>query len=477
MYNQVFTTGRRRSQLLVLSMALLIGTVSQAPFNPIYAQQSSASLSGIAKDPSGAPIANANIELRDESSGTTRRSTANKDGFFSLTSVAPGSYTVTITSSGFSAWQAKNIVLTQGDSRTIDNISLRVGDVKATIEVNALTENVAPVDTGAVSTTLDSNEIENFTISGRDAGEFIKILPGMGQNFGLSGNGSFNGADHVTGSNAGPAGSYSSNGTLPNGGMAYLLDGASLLDSNEGTQIANINPEMVSEVKILQSSYGAEFAKGPTVFQAISKSGGSRFHGEAYLFARNSALNAVDSFQKNQGNTAPDSHYWYPGGNIGGPVLLPFTKFNHNRDKLFFWFGYEYMNQHPAGSISEYFVPTPQMAAGNFSPQYLSTLNGGPSGWGSSFTTPCAQTGTSSTGAPQYASTACPALIAGGLQNGIIPASEIDPNGAIITSCSQSPTLIQPRITATTINSLTIIRRTAGSKQRRLITTSARKTV
>ena len=394
------------------------------------AQQSSASLSGIVRDPSSAPMASVNVELRNESSGDTRRTTSNRDGFFALTSVPPGSYTITISASGFSSFQAKNIVLTQGDSRTVDNISLRVGDVKSIVEVNALNENVAPVDTGAVSTTLNATEIENFTISGRDAGEFVKILPGMGQNFGLSGNGSFNGADHVTGSNAGPAGSYSSNGTLPNGGMAYLLDGASLLDSNEGTQIANINPEMVSEVKILQSSYGAEFAKGPTVFQAISKSGGAQFHGESYLYARNSALNAVDSFQKNQGNKAPDSHYWYPGGNIGGPILLPFTKFNHNKDKLFFWFGYEYMNQHPAGSIAEYFVPTPQMAAGNFSPQSLAQFNGGPSGWGSSFTTPCAQTGTSSTGIPQYASTACPALIAGGLQNGIISASQIDPNGA-----------------------------------------------
>jgi hypothetical protein len=395
------------------------------------AQQTFASMNGIATDSSGASVSGAAVEVRNEASGDIRRAVTNGDGYFAITAVPPGSYSVTISAPGFSTWEARGVTLSQGDSRALTGISLKVGNVKQTVEVVSEGDAIAPVDSGAVSTTLNTNEIENFTISGRDAGEFIKILPGMGQNFGLSGNGSFNGADHVTGSNAGPAGAYSSNGTLPNGGMGYLLDGASLLDSNEGTQIANINPEMVSEVKVLQSSYGAEFAKGPTVFQAISKSGGNAFHGEGYLFARNSGLNAVDSFQKNQGNSAPDSHYWYPGGNIGGPVLIPFTRFNRNRNKLFFWVGYEYMNQHPAGSIAEYFVPTPQMAAGNFSPQYLSTLNGGPSGWGSSFTTPCAQTGTNSNGTPQYASTACPALIAGGLSNGMIPASEIDPNGAI----------------------------------------------
>ncbi len=416
---------RRRFKLLFLLLAGAFFTEA------VVGQQISATLTGTVTDASDARVAAASVELQNQTSGIKRTTTSTGEGYFAFTAVPPATYSVTVTAPGFESWQAKDIVLTQGDSRTLSNIVLKVGNVNQTVEVSADSAGVAPVDTGALSTTLNSNEIENFTISGRDAGEFIKILPGMGTNSGLSGNSSFNGADHVTGSNSGPAGSFSSNGTLPNGGMGYLLDGASLLDSNEGTQIANINPEMVSEVKVLQSAYGAEFAQGPTVFQAITKSGGSSFHGEGYLFARNSALNAVDSFQKNQGNTAPNSHYWYPGGNIGGPVLIPFTNFNHNHDKLFFFFGYEYMNQHPAGSIAEYFLPTPQMAAGNFSPQYLAQFNGGPGGWGSAFTTPCAQTGTSSNGTPQYASSACPALIAGGLQNGVIPASEIDPNGAI----------------------------------------------
>src|SRR5208283_782103 len=108
-------------------------------------------------------------------------------------------------------------------------------------------------------------------------------------------------------------------------------------------------------------SYGPEFAKGPVVFQAISKSGGKNFHGEGYLFARNSIFNAEDSYQKNQGNTATDSHYYYPGGNVGGPVTIPGIPFNKQKDKLFFWFGYEYMDQHPAGSLAQYFVPTTQM--------------------------------------------------------------------------------------------------------------------
>ena len=411
-----------RATLQCLCRQLLIGIALAALAcinSPLTAQQISGSLSGTVTDPSGAAIADAEVQLRNESSGDLRRVVTNGEGFFAVVSVPPGSYSVKILALGFTQWQASGITLSQGDSRKITDIKLAIGDVKSQVSVVSEGESVAPVDTGSVSSTLNTEMIDNFTISGRDVGELMKIMPGMGTNGGLSGNSSFNGADHVTGSNTGPAGSFSANGTIPNGGMAYILDGANLLDSNMGTQIANINPEMVAEVKMNMSSYGAEYAKGPIVFQAFSKSGGNRIHGEGYLFARNSSLNAIDSYQKNQGLTdanRPYSYYYYPGGNVGGPIVIPGVPFNRNHDKLFFWFGYEYMDQHPAGSFSQYFIPTSQMAAGNFTPQYLSSLKQ-PGGWSSAFNTPCA---TATSGG-------CPGL--GSIVNGQIPVSAMDPNG------------------------------------------------
>ncbi len=411
----------QRAATRIVSLVSFLSLLSSAAFG----QTISASINGTVTDASSAALAGAQVELRNALSGDIRRTVTNHDGYFALASVPPGTYGVRVSSPGFSTWETDAIVLTQGDSRKIANIMLAVGDMKTSVKVSADADAVAPVDTGALSTTLNETMINNFTLSGRNVGEFLKILPGFGTNSGLSGNSSFNGADHVTGSNAGPAGAYSANGTIPNGGLAYILDGANLVDSNMGTQIANINPEMVSEVKVLLSSFGAEFAKGPTVFQAISKAGGSQFHGEGYLFARNSALNAIDSFQKTQGVTQPDSHYFYPGGNIGGPVTIPGLRFNKNHDKLFFWTGYEYMIQHPAGSLSQYFVPTAEMAKGNFSPAYLATLRQ-PGGWGASFTTPCADP----------TSGGCPGL---GITNGIIPPSLIDPNGAIYYKLFPAP--------------------------------------
>ena len=71
----------------------------------------------------------------------------------------------------------------------------------------------------------------------------------------------------------------------------------------------------------------------------------------------------------------PHEHYYYVGGNIGGPIIIPGTDFNKSRKKLFFWAGYEYMNQHPAASPINYNVPTAEQRAGDFSE---TTIDGQP---------------------------------------------------------------------------------------------------
>ena len=170
----------------------------------------------------------------------------------------------------------------------------------------------------------------------------------------------------TTGTNNGPAGSFSANGTQPYGSTDVYLDGANLIDpGNAGTQVANINQDMTDSVKYLSASYGAEYAKGPAVLQAFSKSGGQKFHGEGYVYARDSSVGfANDWNNKAQGNPIYPSYYYYIGGNIGGPIFFP--HFNHNRDKLFFWVGYEDMIQHPYNAPVNMNVPTADQIAGNF---------------------------------------------------------------------------------------------------------------
>ena len=381
-------TLRPQSRLMAYLISGLMAVALLAIFIcPANAQQLTGTLSGTVFDQTGAVVVGAKVELKNEASGDLRGAVSDKVGFFSITAVQPGSYTITISAEGFAPWQEPSIAMGQGDTRSVANIKLRVGGKTAEVEVVSGADAVVPVDTGEISTTLNTEMVNDIVIGGRDAGELMKIMPGFALNNGLTQGSGFN--SKVVGSNTGPVGDYSSNGTQPNGTMAYMLDGADLVDpGNFGTQIANINQDMVAEVKVLTSSYTAEYAKGPVLFEAFSKSGGSHFHGEGYTYARNSALNSWDWYAKNQyiSNSAsnpsqasvlaaslhPDEHYYYMGGNVGGPLVIPFLNFNKKHDKLFFWGGYEYMNQHPAATPVLFNVPTNAQMGGDFSNADLS---------------------------------------------------------------------------------------------------------
>ncbi len=359
----------RRTILTVMWMALALLV---QPFSVLYAQSPTGTLSGTVYDPSGAAIAGAQIELKNEASGDIRTSVSNGSGYFAITAITPSSYTAKVSAPGFKTWIQNGVIFTQGETRSLPNIRLVLGEISEQVNVTAEAVSSIPMDTGEVSTTFNNYMVSELSVTGRDAGELIKFMPGMGLNNGLGQGASF--TDKVVGTNSGPVGAYSANGTQPNGAMAYILDGANVLDSNMGMQVANINQDMTSEVKVMTSSYNAEFAKGPVVFEAFSKSGGQSFHGGAYLYTRNANFNAEDAFQKNQGLDMPYDSYYYIGGNVGGPVILPKIGFNKNRNKLFFWYGYEYMKQQPAGTLYEFFVPTPDMRAGDFSAATLASL-------------------------------------------------------------------------------------------------------
>jgi hypothetical protein len=351
---------------------------------PAFGQVGTGRLSSSVYDASGAVIPNAKVVLKSDLTNTNRETVTNNSGVFDFQAVQPGSYTVTVTAPGFTSWEGKGIAITQGANATLPNITLNVRGAKQEVTVVSASEMIVPVDTGQASTTLNSQMISQISIAGRDAAELIKIMPGMGATNGLSTRAPFD-ATNGTANNTGPIGQYSANGTQPYGAMTMTSDGANLLDpGNQGTQVANINADQTAEVTLLTSAYGAEFAKGPVTFQAIGKSGGAQFHGSGYFYARNGVFNSTDSFFNSQNQPKPDDHYYYPGGDIGGPVLIPGTGFNKNRDKLFFYAAFEDMRQQQAGALASYFIATPAMmgnpvggaatTAGNFSKAYLDSL-------------------------------------------------------------------------------------------------------
>src|SRR5580704_17167086 len=390
-------------------------------------QNATGNISGTVTDASGAIIPKATVTLTDEATNTKRETVSNNSGVFNFAAVQPATYTVTISANGFRSWEQREITMTQGNNLNVPNIKLEVGSSKQEIQVVG-NEVVVPTDTGAVSHTLNEQMITELAIQGRDAAELMKIMPGMGNAGGLN-QSMF--TSLTTQSNTGPIGTMSAQGTQLYGGLTMMADGASLLDpGNMGTQTANINQNQIQEVSLLTSAYGAEYAKGPVIFQALGKSGSASYHGGAYLYARNGVFNSTDSYFKANGVAKPNDSYYYPGGDIGGPVVLPWTHFNRNHDKLFFYAAYENMRQNPEGSINQRSIPTAQMMQGNFSPAYISTLGpnfaNGP--YGNNAVEPCQNPCEDPTGAKTVT-----------FPGGMIPLTMIDQNSLALYKTFPQP--------------------------------------
>ena len=383
----MFSISRKTSSLFSKSswhrrVLWLLIPVLALSYSVANAQQLTATLSGTATDQTDAHIAGATVTVVSDTTGDKRDSKTDSSGFFSVTALPPGTYTVKISSKGFASWEETGILLNQGDSRTIPNIHLKISSDVTAVTVVSGADAEVPTDTAEISTTLNNELVDSAVLTGRNAAELIKMMPGVAFNNAGGVGSSYN--SQTTGTNNGPAGNFSANGTQPYGSTAVILDGANLIDpGNAGTQIANINQDMTDSVKYLSASYGAEYAKGPAILQAFSKSGGQKFHGEAYLYARNTGFGYANDWNNkaeqesaaagaagatpasiSAANKLTPQSFYYIGGNVGGPIA--FGRFNRNRDKLFFWGGYEKMIQHPFNSAVEMNVPTADQQAGDF---------------------------------------------------------------------------------------------------------------
>jgi hypothetical protein len=328
-------------------------------------------LTGTVYDSSGAVVSGARVQLSQKATSASRETVANGSGFFSFIGMPAGIYDIKIEVQGFAAFTQTGIPLHINDQIDLQQIALKVAGGAATVEVTAAPAEIIPESSGDVSYTITAKQVDNLAIIGRNAVELLKILPGA-QN-----SGGWNGVNtgEVTSFNGG-AGAYTVNGTRFDQ-MAVVSDGGNVVDSGfNGGAMVTPNVEMIQEVKVEASSYSAENPNGPIVMETVTKSGTKDFHGEAYYTIRDGSMNANDSQDKANGLPRPASRYQFPGFNIGGPVLIPGTDFNKNRDKLFFFAGFEWYRQGVDLGVKKTVVPTAAMRTGDFSDPGLGSLGG-----------------------------------------------------------------------------------------------------
>jgi len=351
----------RQSRWLGAFFSLLLAVILVVSGPQKMGAQTTATLSGTIQDSAGSVIAGALVKLTNEATKQAHSVKTNGAGLFAFPSLEPGTYSLEASAKGFSPKEITGIDLHTGDQRTVPSFALAVGSETETVQVEADSDQI-PVESGQRSAVLDSKEIDNLALTGRDTTELLKVLPGAtSTSSGLNNGPSFSDLNiSVQQSSIGSG--VNINGAVNRGGTALLSDGASIIDpGNMAGSLSIIDPNFTQEVSVQASNFSADVANGPVVVSSISKSGSEHLHGEAYFDARNNVLNANDWQDNHNHNSQGPASYYYPGGDIGG--VVPYT-----HKKVFFWGGLELWRQNLGNSnVLHSYIPTPEMMAGDFS--------------------------------------------------------------------------------------------------------------
>ena len=301
---------------------------------PLFGQVAGGAIQGIVSDPSGAALTGAQVTVTEIATGVSRTVSTNSAGLYAVANLQPSIYSATITARGFSRENAESLPLTVGTSITV-NFALKIGAPSEQVEVRDTAANIDLV-TSNLSEVVDSNTIRELPLNGRDWSQLITLQPGADEVRNQSTIGGA-GTSDVNRVLRGFGNQMSIAGTRPQQNN-YRLDGVSFTDYTNGAPggvLGNITGvDAVQEFSVITTNYSAEYGKtSGGVINAITRSGTNQFHGSAYEFIRNSALDARNYFDA--ATIAPFRRNQF-GGTVGGPVL---------HDKTFFFFNYEGLRQ------------------------------------------------------------------------------------------------------------------------------------
>jgi hypothetical protein len=340
----------------ILGLAMFLAASASLTFGQATG---SATLRGTVRDSQGAVVVDAPITLINEASKVERKAQTNDSGLYVFTALNPGVYTLKVEGQGFKSAEHTGISLGPSDTRGLD-ITLDVGAPSEVVTVTTDVETLQ-TETGAKENTITAKQIDNLSMISRSATELLRILPGVVAPDQVE----LESVGFVSGANS--SNRYNVNGMRGEQNL-ITIDGSRMMDigANNGS-IITANPDMVQEVKVQTSNYAAEHGTSAIQISATTKGGSSGYHGSIYDYIRDYHFQANDRSNSINGIDRPKSKYNYPGGNIGGPVWIPGTDFNKNKDKLFFFVGFEYYYQRVDEGSSLSVVPTAKQRTGDFS--------------------------------------------------------------------------------------------------------------
>jgi hypothetical protein len=318
---------------------------------PLLAQITG-SITGTVRDSTDAVVPRARIAVSNNERGIHRTTVSNETGDYLVQGLGEGTYTVTVSATGFERFVAADIILHVGQNARVD-ARLKVGSQTAEVTVQGSAAGAIETQSSELSTTITSDQITQLELNGRSFVQLIELAPGVSNQTGQS--------EGTTGPNGSV--SYSING----GRTEYNnweIDGGDVLDSGSMSNL-NVFPNVdaLDEVQIFTSSYDAHYGRsGSGTVEAVTKSGTNHLHGEVFEFLRNQFFNAKNYFNlPGQPIGAYKKHDF--GGTFSGPIVIPRLYDGHNRS--FFFYSEELRREDVPGFYSLP-VPTAAERAGDF---------------------------------------------------------------------------------------------------------------
>ncbi|HVF57602.1 MAG TPA: TonB-dependent receptor [Pyrinomonadaceae bacterium] len=286
-----------------------------------HAQTEQSRIVGTIRDVNNAAVPGAIVVVRNERTGEERDTTATGEGFYIITALKPSAYTVTASASNFSPTKANEVMLAVGQELTLDLV-LRPTGFSEQVSVVGSSEVLLDTGSARIGANVNGREVGGLPVNGRQLSQLYLQAPGSIN----TGSGTFGDIR------------FSGRAVEQNVIRYDGVEGTAIIDSSPGNLNGEIptpfrlqsSLENIQEFRVDSSNYPAEYGTGTGgQINVVTKSGGNRFHGSAFEYIRNDALDARNFFDREKKSSLRLNQF---GGSIGGPVV---------RDKFFFFFSYE----------------------------------------------------------------------------------------------------------------------------------------
>jgi Carboxypeptidase regulatory-like domain len=328
-------------KVIILFFTIFSFAVLQA-----IAQEPFGSVEGTVNDQQGAVVQNATVTVKNIATNATRTANTNENGQYRILQLQPGFYEVRVTAANFKQSVVESVQVQVGQTAAAD-VALEVGGATETVTVTSTAEAQIERSDNTVSGVVNTVQIENLPLNGRNFLDLAQLQPGTEKVDG----GSFDPtkANYTGVSIGGQAGRSTQ----------ITIDGGSVVDNVVGTTVQNFSQEIVQEFQIGLSNFSlATGASGSGSVNVVSRSGTNEFRGNGFGFFRDDKISAFPSLKRlDEANGIPpaarstripfDRQQF--GGTLGGPII---------KDKLFFFGSYEQNNQDGSSLRNPTFAPS-----------------------------------------------------------------------------------------------------------------------